>query len=208
MDRKRPLRRKVEPSSTGLVFLSREESPNWLVDQLNDSEDKAEAVRLGQLVRDLNELARLRKDERHFTPQGRMVGSVAIALWRRVNAELDGVSWRPHVLPGDRRNGFDLRWGPVNSPPEYDFQIWSGIAFNLAAGGLLTKVRQCEYCQKWYAAGKHGDTQRFCETNCRKYSYGKTEKGRERNAKYQREFRAREKRKDQQARLAVARKLR
>jgi hypothetical protein len=68
------------------------------------------------------------------------------------------------------------------------------IIHDLAAKGLLRRVRECSTCGRWFYAYRPGRRYRFCSVACRDKNSRQTPQGRARRAKYMRDYRRREER--------------
>ena len=160
----------------------------WLVDQLNELESNGEAGWLRLLVHDLKEMARLSRKRQYRSAGSGMVGNEPRALWQSLNARLKEIGWSPYLWPPSaKKQVLTFRWGPRDGRGD---QLEAGVAFNLAAAGLLARVRQCKHCKKrWlFAIRMH---HRFCSEDCRKAYFGATPLGRKRNREYVRGYRKR-----------------
>jgi hypothetical protein len=60
---------------------------------------------------------------------------------------------------------------------------------DLAAKGLLRRVRECSTCGRWFYAYRPGQRYRFCSDACRDKNFRQTPQGRARRAKYMRNYR-------------------
>jgi hypothetical protein len=67
------------------------------------------------------------------------------------------------------------------------------IIQGLNATDLLSSVRECELCKRWYIASR-ANVQRFCTPACRKKVYAKSGEGKKKRKKYMRRYRADQKR--------------
>jgi hypothetical protein len=159
----------------------------WLVDELNEMENRAKAERIGQLVNKLKTMIRFARKKQYIS-HGQMVGSKAISLWKNLNAELADVKLSPYLLPPSKGERLSFHWGDVSGPPEDHSQYMRAVIFNLGAEGLLWRVRQCRNCEKWIYALRSNLW--FCNVNCRVSHYQKTPQGRARNREYMRRYRA------------------
>jgi hypothetical protein len=65
------------------------------------------------------------------------------------------------------------------------------IIHDLAAKGLLRRVRECATCGRWFYAYRPGQRYRFCSDACRDKHWRQTPQGRARRAKYTRDYRRR-----------------
>ena len=163
-----------------------EGSALWLVDQLNELELVGGAEGVGQLIHDLSEIRRLARKRQYPG----MLGSKPRELWQSLNSRLKAINWSPYLWPPSAKKQVPtFRWGPRDG---VDDHLVAGIAFNLAATGLLARVRLCKNCRKkWFFARAMNNF--FHSTKCRKAYYGATPLGRERNLKYVRAYRKRKK---------------
>jgi hypothetical protein len=166
-----------------------------LVDGLNEMEDRAKTERLGQLISDLIDLDRMAKQPEYLDEKGRLLGSKPRALWEKLISQLGHVAWTPCLFPPTDRRGLSYLWAPQAST-DVDTSQYTGMIFNLAAQGLLAKVRRCRHCKKWLLASR--GIHRFCSVNCRVAYYRQTTTGRTRNREYMRRYRAGLKRRDRE----------
>jgi hypothetical protein len=65
------------------------------------------------------------------------------------------------------------------------------IIHDLAAKGLLRRVRECATCGRWFYAYQPGPRYKFCDDACRDKNYRHTPQGRARRAEYMRKYRRR-----------------
>jgi hypothetical protein len=156
---------------------------------LNEMEDRATAERLGQLILDFVDLSRMAAEKEYVDSQGRFVGSKLRALWEKIHSQLGSVTWTPYLFPPSEKRGLVYVWAPAaQAPREVDTSQYAGIIFNLAARGVLEKVRRCRNCKTWFFASRC--IRRFCSVNCRVAHWRKTPQGRLRNRDYMRHYRA------------------
>jgi hypothetical protein len=196
---KRNLQKAVQ---TELLFGSGSKSTEALVLDLNEMEDRAVAESLGQLICDFMNLSRMAKEKEYVDDQGRLVGSKPRELWKKIQSQLGTVTWSPYLFPPSKKRGLQYIWAPQGSA-RVEISQYVGIIFNLAARGMLTRIRRCRNCEKWLLASR--GIHRFCSVNCRVLYYRRTPQGRIRNKKYMQGYRARQKRRDQNM-LRVSRK--
>jgi len=101
----------------------------------------------------------------------------------------------------DEENGWQFTWEPLETLTPAAEKLASYLAGiqALGAAGLLSFIRKCLLCGRWYVAVKEVQ-QRFCTPACRKKHYLTTEEGRRKRAAYMRRSRANERRLNENAR--------
>jgi hypothetical protein len=88
-------------------------------------------------------------------------------------------------------------WGLPETEPRTGgivLQVCLAVIHDLAAKGLLRRVRECATCGRWFYAYRPGRRYRFCSVACRDKNWRQTPQGRARRAKYMRDYRRREER--------------
>lgn len=157
-----------------------------------------------QLIRDIHEVTQIGK--RSGYPKGVKLPLQPNAKepFKRIDAELSRLRLTPSLY-FPTRNGWMRGWDLQRAYAGADHipEDWQQLAVivDLAALGLLAKVRACSRCKRWFF-GKREDHQ-FCSTNCRVSHDRRSIAGKVKRAAYMRRYRNSLKRRDDENKRVV-----
>lgn len=204
-------RHRLRQDSLWPLITSPASAAQFVVRNLNAAGGSRLVQNMRDLVRDLNEMDRLAREkgfpeiteeliqnQRSQADHLRALGfeKDTIELLTRIRLAFTSYQMRPMpIFPTER--GWNFRWmNPWTTKrgmKNLVALVLLGMIHDLATSGKLRRVRQCEHCARWFFARRRDD-QRFDKDECREKDYRKSDKGRQKRAKYMRDYRAREKR--------------
>lgn len=103
----------------------------------------------------------------------------------RVNARLGSVRFALQLVRtpnGLKRSLLPAIWD--GDAKDQTVPLGLAMITDLAATGELAKLRDCDYCEKWFLASRNRSDARFCNQGCQKRWHRKTEHGREKQKGY------------------------
>ena len=188
---------------------------DFLIRQLNVGTGRAAKV-LRELVRDFNQLEEIGRTHgfphvnifKKFSshPEAyRGYDESSVKLMKKIQAAFG--SYRLVPTPAyPQRDGWKFHWlqpwGTGSNPNRSVRWVFHAVIHDLAVAGRLRRVRECDFCRRWFFGRK--DDQKFCLVgNCREKHWRTSVAGRAKRAVYMRGYRQREERANKAA-LAAA----
>src|SRR5260370_28697660 len=180
-------RRLQQNENRPTIFVTDNEALDYLARIFNESDhDKTE--RISQLVRDINEVSVI-ASEAGYPSQSRVEmfdstrGPIVKEIFRRIDSQLSELKLSP-TLNFPTPEGWSRGWRVTEKENmgRTTELIFCGAVVDLAAAGLLSMLRECLHCKKWFRASRKDH--QFCTENCRVAHNRKTSGGRAKRTVY------------------------
>jgi hypothetical protein len=183
------------------------------IDLLNSADSGKGIDSIRELLRNLKAVENAINDEHFSKPDPNHVGNLfidsdaqlrargvseeTIERLAKIRSVFDGSSFKltPSLLPGEGWN-FNLVPKRTGTLVELNRNFLLAIIQGLSATGLLSSIRECPVCGRWFSGRKN---KRSCDGPCRKKRYRTSERGKIKKREDMRRFRREQKRRDEEA---------